>query len=253
MNISYSQEYISYSKEYESLKRLYLTGMMAFTSNNLAEAEKNFNEIISITNQTVKDIEPLKARAYYFLADINFIEQKFEKSIDNYKIVVQKYYSEDIYTKSLYKLGRTLIVYGRYDEGMAVLKDYLANYETNDSLADYALYWVGRAYAGKGDQQGALDSFQLVLSKYPSTTLSYELRNTIDAISKIVETKNRQKEILTGTTNSIQDLKIKNERMKQEKVMLQKMTELLLIKQRLLEIKSEKVELLSRIKDQGLR
>jgi tetratricopeptide (TPR) repeat protein len=229
------------------LKAKYLKAVISLSDNNVYDAEKRFIEIINITNINKKYIEKYKARSYYFLGDVYFLKQDYEKSIKYYKTTAQKYYNEDIYSKSLYKLGRTLVINNNSDEGIDMLNDYIAKYDNSDQLADNAYYWMARGYIAQGDYLSAFNTYQLILKKYPSTPLTYDIRNSMDKLEHLIDEQN----CAIAGTNSIQSIKQRNVRLAQEKTLLEKMAELLQIKQRLLEIKSEKVEIYNRLKEQS--
>lgn len=232
-------------------RSIYMKGVQAMGENNLTTALSNFIQISQLKDDGKPAFDKLKARAFYFLGDVYFVMESFEQAIANYQKVVQKYYQHDIYTKALYKLGRTLILTGRLDEGIGVLSDYSAKYENADGLADKALYWTGRGYAAKGSYQQAYNTFQLIMNRYPATSLSYEIQSSMEILSKWLDNKKSEKQLAVAaqSTNDTDAQKKKGITLAEEKALLIKMSKLLEIKQKLLEIKAEKVEMLTRLKE----
>ncbi len=242
---------LSFGQDLAEVKKNYLQGVTSLANNDLKSAEESFNRVISAHAAKNKTFDPYIAKSYYFLGDISFIRQDYDKAVDNYKLVARLYYQEDIYSKSLYKLGRTLVMAGRYSEGIAVLEDYIAQYQNKDFLEDHSYYWMGRACAKKNDYIRALSIYQFVLDKYPSSALSFELRNSISTLQGILEEQNSQRSMQEEKSTGLLDLKQKNELLVKEKNILEQMSRLLQIKQRLLEIKAIKVEALARLKEQN--
>lgn len=233
-----------------AVKSLYMKGVMALANNNLSEAEKNFNAIIGAADTADFNIDAYKAKSWYFLGDVQFIRQNYDKSVKFYRTVTEKYYTQDIYSKAMYKLGRTLVVNGRSQEGLEILKDYLEKYQNQDAFADNAYFWMAKAFIGLKDYQPALNAYHLILEKFPDSALAYEIRNSISSLEKIIEDQDRQNLKTAAKTDESQSITQKREKLVQEKALLEKMAKLLKIKQRMLEIKSEKVELLGQLKQQ---
>lgn len=233
------------------IKAVYMRGVMALANNDLNGAEKNFNEIIGASETDEFNLDQYKAKAYYFLGDVYFIRKNFERSIKNYRVVTEKFYNQDVYSKGLYKLGRTLVINDRFKEGLEILKDYLEKYQNQDAFADNAYYWMAKAFIGLKDYQPALNSYHLILEKFPYSTLAYDIRNSIDSLEKIIDEQNKMNMKNTSKIDESQTISQKREKLVQEKELLDKMSKLLKIKQRMLEIKAEKVELLKAIKQQN--
>jgi tetratricopeptide (TPR) repeat protein len=229
------------------IKSKYLKAVILLADSKIYDAEKIFNDVINIESNGKKYIEKYKARSYYFLGDVYFIKQDYARSIKYYKTTAQKYYNEDIYSKSLYKLGRTLVINNNADEGIDILSDYIAKYNNSDLLADNAYYWTARGYISQGDYLSAFNTYQLILKKFPATPLSYDIRSSMSKLERLIDEQNCAN---TGT-NTASQIRKRNIRLTQEKTLLEKMAELLQIKQRLLEIKSEKVEIYNRLKEQS--
>ncbi len=233
----------------DEMRNIYMKGIQALANNELMDAEKSFKLIISLPGTTDnKTYKKYQAKSYYFLGDVYFIQRDFDKAIKHYRKVVQDYMDQDIYSRALYKLGRTLVLGQKYREGIALLNSYIARYDNRDALGDNSLYWIGRAYIGMKDYQLATDTYQLVLEKYPNTALAYDIRSSMTQLEQLILDQANKSQMISGMTNELQVLQAQNQTLKREKETLEKMSELLLIKQRLLEIKSKKVEILSTIK-----
>jgi len=240
-----------HSMDLGEIKSIYLKGVSFLANHDLVRAESNFNIIISLPSSRFYNYDAYKARSYYFLADIFFIQRNYEKAIDCYKKIVTQFYDEDIYSRSMYKLGRTLIIAGRNEEGIAMLNDYYTRFGNKEHLADSSLFWMARGYAAKGDNFKALQLYQLILTEYPSSPFSYEIRNSIESINNTMQEQySRDTSRKTEKVDEIETLKENNRRMAQEKEILEKISRLLQIKQRLLEIKSLKVEALARLREE---
>jgi TolA-binding protein len=232
------------------IKNLYMKGVMALANNNLSDAEKNFNEVVNAADTADFNIDNFKAKSWYFLGDVQFIRRNYDMAVKYYRVVTEKYYTQEIYSKGMYKLGRTLVVNNRFKEGLEVLKDYLEKYQNQDAFADNAYFWMAKAFIGLRDYQPALNAYHLILEKFPYSTLAYEIRNSIDSLEKIIEDQNRQNLKSNSKIDESQTIAQKRDKLVREKALLEKMAKLLKIKQRMLEIKSEKVELLNLLKQQ---
>ncbi len=233
---------LSRAQDIGDVRKKYLDGMTYFANNDLKRAEANFKNIIGMSLPRGTLFDPFMAKSYYFMGDIAFIKQDYQGAIDNYKTVARVYYNEDIYSRDMYKLGRTLVLSGRPNEGIAMLEDYISRYGDKDSLADHSYYWLAKGYAKNNDYFKALSTYQFILSNYATSAMTFEVRNSISILKDITE---RQ------STNSVNTLLLNSGKLDMEKEILEKMSRLLVIKQRLLEIKAAKVEALSRLKEQN--
>ncbi|OHD56285.1 MAG: hypothetical protein A2Y33_00515 [Spirochaetes bacterium GWF1_51_8] len=242
-----------YALEITDVRDIYLKAVKELAENNLSEAISGFKTVTAI-----KDIAPgskealirYQARAYYFLGDAYFMEKDYVQAVQNYEIVVKNYQDSEIYTKALYKLGRALILDNLYSDGIKILNDYIAKYGDKDSLGDNALYWLARGFMGLKDYHVALNTMELILNKYPDTALAYDIRGFIDKLQSIINAEAEQDKKVETMISEVDQLKEKNLKLAKEKELLEKISELLLIKQRLLEIKAEKISLLIQIKEQ---
>ncbi len=229
-------------------RKLYKTGVRSLADQDLIASEQAFQSLIAIPQSGSKALIKYQSKAYYFLGDVYFIRKQYQKALVYYRTVVRDYYDQDIYSKTLYKMGRTLVLNNQFSEGVALLNDYLARYDNRDGLADNTLYWLGRAYLGMKDYTLSLQAFKLILQKYPDTALAYDVRRTLGKLTKVVEDETQKKMTIDSVTNQLFQLKRTNRRLQQEKILLEKASRLLVLKQKLLQMKNSKIEELNRIK-----
>lgn len=233
------------------VRKRYMQGVMALANSDLDASEKHFLAVAEAGESREFNVKDYRAKAYYFLGDIQFIRQKNEQAVRYYRTVTDKYYNEEIYSKALYKLGRTLVVDGRYQQGVEILKDYLTRYQNADAFADNAYYWMAQGFIGLRDYQPALSAYQLILQKFPSSSLAYDVRASVDSLERLIAEQDRAGMKSSARGGEAETAAQKREKMAREKDLLEKMSSLLKIKQRLLDIKSEKVELLKALKSRN--
>lgn len=231
------------------MRNIYMKGIQALANNEMLDAERSFKTIISLPANDNKTYIKYQAKSYYFLGDVYFVQRDFDKAIASYRKVVQDYREEDVYSRAMYKLGRTFILAQKYREGIALLNSYVGSYDNRDALGDNSLYWIGRAYIGMKDYRLAMDTYKMVLDKYPNTALAYDIRSSLPQLEELLQDQENQANRISGMTNQLQVLQEQNSKLKLEKQTLEKMSELLVIKQRLLEIKAQKVDILANIKE----
>lgn len=205
---------------------------------DLKSAAGKFNRIIKMGLPRGPLFDPYAAKSYYFLGDIEFIKQNYALAVLYYEKVAGAYYNEDIYPRDIYKLGRTLVLSGRTSEGISVLEDYIDRYGAVDMQSDHAYYWMARAYAKKGDNCRAEAGYSIILSNYITSPLTFEARNSLSALEQ------QDMQASNSITNTAGADTVK------EKAMLIRMSKLLEIKQKLLEIKAARVDELARVKEQ---
>ncbi len=240
-----------HAQDLTDVKKKYLEGMTYFANYNLKGADSNFISIINMKLPKGSLFDPYAARAYYFDGDIAFIRQDFKKAVDCYRTVAGLYFNQDIYSRDLYKLGRTLVLAGRPGEGIAVLEDYLYRYKDGDSLADHGYYWLARGFGMKNDYFRAISYYEFIITNYPLSALTFEVRNSITVLQDTIEKENLSRLSMEENPTNIESLRNKGDKLTSQKEILQRMSRLLLIKQRLIDIKAEKVEMLTRLKEQN--
>ena len=74
---------------------------------------------------------------------------------------------DDTEPKVLYKNAYNLFQDKKYDAAMKLFQLYVNSY--SDSLTDNARYWIGESLYLKDNYQAALQSFNTVITKYPSS------------------------------------------------------------------------------------
>ncbi len=229
------------------VRKTYLEAISYFTHKDLKSAALGFNRVIKMGLPRGPLFDPYAAKSYYFLGDIEFIRQDYALAVLYYEKVAGAYYNEDIYPRDIYKLGRTLVLSGRAGEGISVLEDYIARYGEMDMQSDHAYYWMARAYAKKGDNCRAEADYSIILSNYIKSPLTFEARNSLSALEQqdMQASKSMVKIVPAGAAADSSGA----DRVK-EKAMLARMSKLLEIKQKLLEIKAARVDELARLKEQ---
>lgn len=229
-----------FSQDIGNVRLLYKEALSEFANGNISKAESNFIKITRNPNRNIKVYREYIAKSHYFLGEIYFLKEDFKKSILNYRIVLEKFPDEEIYPNTLYKLGRTLIISERLDEGIGVLEEFTIKYSSYDTnLLSASYYWLGRAYQKKGEREKAIQSYQKILSEYPSSSFAYEVREILKTFSEISKNETNIIQITIKTNIDIQKQQERKQKLEKEKELLNKISKLLEIKQRLLEIKLE--------------
>ncbi len=225
---------LSFSDEIGEIRKMYKEALTEFGKGNITKAESNFIIISRNPKRDIKVYREFIAKSHYFLGEIYFLKEDFRKSITYYRVVLEKFQDEEIYEKALYKLGRTLIIADRLDEGIAVLEDFNRKYTTSNG-ASY--YWLGRGYLKKGEKEKALSSYEKLLSLYPDSPFAYEVRETLATFGEIKKNDNKISNLKINP--EIEREKEHRLKLDKKKELLKKISYLLEIKQRLLEIKLE--------------
>ncbi len=74
-----------------------------------------------------------------------------------------------------YKLGKHLVLTGRYDEGRALLRGVFERDLARVTIADDAMYWYARAFERQGDQARAKEAYGALLRDYSWCRFAKEL------------------------------------------------------------------------------
>ncbi len=228
-----------FSQDIGDVRALYKEALIEFSNGNIVKAESNFIKITRNPNRNIKIYREYIAKSHYFLGEIYFLKEDFKKSILNYRIVLEKFPDEEIYAKTMYKLGRTLIISDRLDEGIGVLEEFNIKYYDDKNLKGASYYWLGRGYHKKGEKEKAIQSYQKVLSENPDSSFAYEVREILKTFSEIIKNETNISIITEKTNINIQKQQEKKQKLEKEKELLKKISSLLEIKQKLLEIKLE--------------
>ncbi|MGC8764908.1 MAG: tetratricopeptide repeat protein [Brevinematia bacterium] len=233
------------------VRKLYQNALISIGQGDLFTAETNF---IIITRKPYHDREAFRAyisKSYYFLGDIYFIREDFSKAITYYRIVLSKFRDEEISSKALYKLGRTLIMADRVDEGIGVLEEFIMKHPEEKELISSSYYWLGRAYLKKGDRERAISSYNKILQEYPESYFAYEVREKLATLSGIRENIETISNLPAVTNKNILIQKERKEKLDKEKELLKKILTLLEIKQKLLELKMEYLDKIAKEKEEN--
>lgn len=238
-----------FADEIGDLRRLYKDALVNLGNGNLNVAESNFILITKKSDQEKKAFKPYISKAYYFLGDIYFIKEDFKKAITFYRIVLTKYRDEEIASFALYKLGRTLVISDKLEEGIGVLQEFIINFPEEKDLISASYYWLGRAFLKKGDREKAIASYKKILEEYPESYFAYEVRVKLDALFGIQQ---NQKDISNIPVVTNKNILMHKEKLQKEKELLKKILTLLEIKQKLLELKMEYIDKMAKEKEENL-
>ncbi len=238
----------------DALNRLYIVGLQYLNSGELTQAEISFRSILTFPYRSKdwRTTRYYKGKANFYLGDIYFIQKNYLKSSSNYQIVAQEYAEIEEYSNSLYKLGRSLILGGKENEGIVVLKDYNYNYGSRDGLADNVLYWIAQGYMGLADYTAALQILHQILRDFPNSTMAYDIRILIAKLETSFPDN-----IPMAQQNTIQETILssreKAEKIAQEKELIDRIKQLLTLKEQLLQIKERKLKLLEKIRQTRIK
>ncbi|MGL4366736.1 MAG: tetratricopeptide repeat protein [Brevinemataceae bacterium] len=236
----------------DALNRLYIIGLQYLNNGDLTQAEISFRSITAFPYRSKdwRTVRYYKGKSHFYLGDIYFLQERFDKSISNYQNVAQEYGEIEEYSNAIFKLGRSLILGKKEAEGIEVLRDYNYNYGSSEGLADNALYWIARGYMGLENYTAALKILNQILRDFPQSPMGYDIRNLIAkletdyAVQPSSQQISIQKDTLQETINNSQ---LKAEKIEKEKELVDRIKQILTIKEQLLIIKERKLELLDNI------
>lgn len=231
----------------DALHRLYIVGLQYLNSGDLTQAEIAFRSIIAFPqrNKDWRTIRYYQGKAHVYLGDVYFSQKKYDRSVEQYQTVAQEYAEIEEYSIALYKLGRSLILNKQEAQGIEILKDYNYNYGTKDRVADNSLYWIAQGYIGLKNYTSALTILHQILRDFPDSGMAYDVR--------ILATK-LETSLSTPTAINQQELqhnRSKNhaftENLSNEKELIDRVKQLLSIKENLLKVKEKKLVLLESV------
>lgn len=228
----------------DALNRLYIVGLQYMTEGNLTQAEISFRSILAFPFRS-KDwrvVRFYKGKSHFYLGDIYFIQKKYNQAIEQYKAVAQEYTEIEEYTSSLFKLGRSYILSGNTKDGIEILRTYSFNYGGQDGLADNTLYWIARGYLSEENYPAALRTLEQILSEYPDSAMSYDVRILIAQL-KTDSYQNKNPD----TQYAINSSQEKALAIESKKELIVRIENILQLKERLLLVKEKKLELLEKI------
>ena len=121
---------------------------------------KNLKKIKRDNKKLVGQIELLQEQQKYSRKKITelFHSIEYKKSSNVVKETIKRVRDEDRKAKKLYTNARSLLVTDQYNQSIDLFLNYLDVYPENHYVPD-ATYWLGRAYATKGDRHNAKKVF----------------------------------------------------------------------------------------------
>ena len=121
---------------------------------------KNLKKIKQKNRELVGQIEQLQEQQKK--SDQNITElfhlMRYKKSSNVVKETIKRVRDENRKAKKLYTSARSLLVTDQYNQAINLFLNYLDVYPENNYVPD-ATYWLGRAYAAKGDRHNAKKVF----------------------------------------------------------------------------------------------
>ena len=126
----------------------------------LRDNSKRLKEIKQKNRELVGQIEQLQEQQKK--SDQNITElfhlMRYKKSSNVVKETIKRVRDENRKAKKLYTSARSLLVTDQYNQAINLFLNYLDVYPENNYVPD-ATYWLGRAYAAKGDRHNAKKVF----------------------------------------------------------------------------------------------
>ena len=247
---TYPQQYDN-NEAYSSdaLNRLYIVGLQYLNNNELTQAEISFRSIIAFPfrSQDWRTTRYYKGKAHFYLGDIYFIQKRYDKAIDNYQQIVQEYAEIEEYSYALYKLGRSLILNKEESRGIEVLKDYNYNYGTKDQNADNTLYWIAQGYIGADNYNAALQILHQILRDFPNSGMAYDIRILIAKLETAPDSSPISQNLKQNIQNDIDNSRKTMDTIAEEKELIDRIKNVLALKEQLLHLKERKLNLLESI------
>ncbi|MGL5955765.1 MAG: tetratricopeptide repeat protein [Brevinema sp.] len=229
----------------DALHRLYIVGLQYLNSGELTQAEIAFRSIIAFPqrSQDWRTIRYYQGKAHLYLGDVYFIQKKYPQSIRHYQSVVQEYGEIEEYSITLYKLGRSMILNKQEAQGIEVLKDYNYNYGTKDKVADNILYWIAQGYIGLQDFSAALQILYQILRDFPDSPMAYDVRILATKLETDFTNLLDTRQIQQSTSNNQTII----DHISEEKELIDRIKQMLILKENLLQLKEKKLDLLESV------
>ena len=125
---------------------LYNNALRDYNGGNADLASQEFNDYIKFYPNT-----DLAGNSYFYLAEIQFKQGKYQPAVQNYDLVLQNFPSGNKAAAAELKKGLALVQLGQKDEGIRELRHVVQRYpRTNEALqAKEALRKLGVATASK--------------------------------------------------------------------------------------------------------
>ncbi len=226
----------------DALHRLYIVGLQNLNSGELTQAEIAFRSIVAFPSghEDWRTIRYYKGKAHVYLGDIYFVQKKYDRAVQQYKSVAKEYAEIEEYSMAVYKLGRALILDKQEIEGIEVLTDYNFNYGTTDRAADNALYWIAQGYIGLQNYTSALQILYQILRDFPSSPMAYDVRVLATKLETSISSPIPKNTLASEQESS----KNKITALSEEKELVDRIKDVLILKEHLLHLKEKKLELL---------
>lgn len=208
----------------EEPSKTYLQAMDAIARQNYTEAQGLLQKVI----QDPTTPREYQAKAYNYLGDIALVSQSYQTAQSYYRKVLESYSDTPVYSRALYNIARLSILSGDNDAGIALLSDYINRYASHDANEDGALYWLGRAFAAKGEYYRAMGLYRELLSRFPSSVYAYHTRQSLQTIENSLKTTTGSSDINTIRADQAKYLRL--------------LAKLLDLQNQLLDLKKEKID-----------
>jgi tetratricopeptide (TPR) repeat protein len=151
-------------------KRTYQKAVKEFAAGKFISSKGDFERTLRTTSRS-RDLH-IRAKSCSYLGDIYFYMGDKETALEYYRRAMD---DKKIRSGVRYRIGRTLVTLGNYNEGMTELREFLVHKSAREGLEDHALYWIARAYQGLGQKENALKTLDILTDLNPSTGL----KNTV--------------------------------------------------------------------------
>jgi CRP-like cAMP-binding protein len=102
------------------------------------------------------------AKAYYNAVSL-FTQEKYQQAYIEFKKIIDANSDQEYSLKSVFELGRTMLMLNQYDAAIAHFSKMLQAYPKHPDLVD-SLYYIGQAYEKKGDKVHAAGFYKKILS-----------------------------------------------------------------------------------------
>jgi tetratricopeptide (TPR) repeat protein len=145
----------------------------------------------------------------------NGAEQNIEKSVREFKIVVEKYKGSSQAVYSAYMLGNIFLQSERYDEAITWFNQALSNNAHTGFVGAAALEGLATCYESKGSKQEALTYLQKALADkrldYRKSAIQWKIALLSSELNKGADVQAACKAIIADTTEGAASIKPKAE------------------------------------------
>lgn len=141
---------VSDTEEYGSQAKYYL-GYIAYSNDELEEAERQFNQ--------VDEVPERNSKLSYYQADLNYKLGKFDKAVELAKEQLQRSNRQE--QSELNRIiGQSLFNQGKFEEALPYLLEYRGE---RGKLNNNDYYQIGYAYYQKSDYAKAVETFNKII------------------------------------------------------------------------------------------